>query len=106
MILKFFLHISKAEQKKRLQARIEDPSKHWKISESDLRDRTYWDKYMASYEKALSRCSTQWAPWYVIPSNLKWFRNWAVAQIIVNTLERMKLKFPEPKIDVSRLVIE
>jgi Polyphosphate kinase 2 (PPK2) len=59
-----------------------------------------------SYEKALSRCSTPWAPWYVIPSNLKWFRNWAVAQIIVNTLERMKLKFPEPEIDVSRLVIE
>jgi polyphosphate kinase 2 (PPK2 family) len=100
MILKFFLHISKV---KKLQARIEDPLKHWKISESDLQDR---DKYMASYEKALSRCSTQWAPWYVIPSNLKWFRNWTIAQIIVNTLERMKLKFPEPKIDVSRLVIE
>ena len=62
--------------------------------------------YMSSYEKALNRCSTPWAPWYVIPSNLKWFRNYAVAQIIVNTLERMKLKFPESKIDVSRLVIE
>ncbi len=105
-ILKFFLHISKAEQKKRLQGRIEDPSKHWKISESDLQDRKYWDKYMISYEKALSRCSTPWAPWYVIPANLKWFRNWAVAQIIVNTLERMKLKFPEPKIDLSRLIIK
>jgi PPK2 family polyphosphate:nucleotide phosphotransferase len=105
-ILKFFLHISKAEQKKRLQERIEDASKHWKISESDLQDRRYWDMYMSSYEKALTRCSTPWAPWYVIPSNIKWFRNWAVAQIIVNTLERMKLKFPEPKIDISRLVIE
>jgi PPK2 family polyphosphate:nucleotide phosphotransferase len=105
-ILKFFLHISEAEQKKRLQERIEDASKHWKISESDLQDMRYWDKYMTSYEKALTRCSTPWAPWYVIPSNLKWFRNWAVAQIIVNTLERMKLKFPEPKIDVSKLVIE
>jgi polyphosphate kinase 2 (PPK2 family) len=61
---------------------------------------------MASYEKALTSCSTPWASWYVIPSNLKWFRNWAVAQIIVNTLERMKLKFPQPKIDVSKLVIE
>ncbi len=100
------MYISEAEQKKRLQARIEDPLKHWKISESDLQDSTYWDKYMASYEKALTRCSTPWAPWYVIPSNLKWFRSRAVAQIIVNTLERMKLKFPEPKIDVSKLVVE
>src|SRR5215472_3166980 len=105
-ILKFFLHISKAEQKKRLQERIEDASKHWKISERDLQDRKYWDKYISSYEKALTQCSTPWAPWYVIPSNLKWFRNWAVAQIIVNTLERMKLKFPEPKTDFSKLVIE
>ena len=104
--LKFFLHISKDEQKKRLQERIEDPTKRWKISESDLQDRKYWDKYMESYEEALSRCSTPWAPWYVIPANLKWFRNWAVAQIIVNTLDRMKLKFPEPKIDVSRSIIE
>ncbi len=105
-ILKFFLHISKDEQKKRLQERIEDPTKHWKISESDLQDSKYWDKYMESYKEALSRCSTQWAPWHVIPANLKWFRNWAVAQIIVNTLDRMRLKFPEPKIDVSRFTIK
>lgn len=105
-ILKFFLHISKGEQKKRLQERIEDPTKHWKISESDLRDRKYWDKYMESYEEAMSRCSTSWAPWYVIPANLKWFRNWAVAQIIVNKLDRMKLKFPEPDIDISRFIME
>ena len=105
-ILKFFLHISKDEQKKRLQARIEDPTKHWKISESDLQNRKYWDKYMESYEEALSRCSTSWAPWYVIPANLKWIRNWAVAQIIVNKLDRMKLKFPEPEIDLSRLTME
>ena len=104
--LKFFLHISKDEQKKRLQERIDDPTKRWKISESDLRHRKYWDKYIESYEEALSRCSTPWAPWYVIPANLKWFRNWAVAQIIVNTLDRMKLKFPEPKIDVSSSIIE
>jgi PPK2 family polyphosphate:nucleotide phosphotransferase len=105
-LLKFFLHISKDEQKKRLQERIDDPTKHWKISESDLQDMRNWNKYMASYGKTLSRCSTPWAPWYVIPANVKWFRNWAIAKIIVNTLERMKLKFPEPKIDVSRLVIE
>ena len=95
-ILKFFLHISKDEQKKRIKERLMDPTKRWKISEGDLLVRKYWDKYMESYEQALSRCSTHWAPWYVIPANLKWFRNLAVAQIIVNTLDRMKLKYPQP----------
>jgi len=101
-ILKFFLHISKDEQKKRIKERLQDPKKRWKISESDLLARKYWDKYMESYEEALGRCSTQWAPWYVIPANLKWFRNWAVAQIIVDTLDRMKLKYPQPKVNVSK----
>jgi len=105
-ILKFFLHISKDEQKKRLQERIEDPTKHWKISENDFQNRKYWDKYMKAYGKALSRCSTSWAPWYVIPANLKWIRNWVVAEIIVNRLDRMKLKFPEPEVDFSRLTIK
>lgn len=104
-ILKFFLHISKDEQKKRIKERFLDPTKRWKISEGDLLVRKYWDKYMESYEQALSRCSTHWAPWYVIPANLKWFRNWAVAQIIVNTLDRMKLKYPQPRIDVSKSAI-
>lgn len=104
-ILKFFLHISKDEQKKRIKERLMDPTKRWKISEGDLLVRKYWDKYMESYEQALSRCSTHWAPWYVIPANLKWFRNWAVAQIIVNTLDRMKLKYPQPRIDVSKSAI-
>jgi len=105
-ILKFFLHISKDEQKKRLQERIEDPTKHWKISESDLQNRKYWDKYMKAYSELFRRCSTSWAPWYVIPANLKWIRNWAVAEIIVNRLDKMKLKFPEPEIDLSRLTIK
>jgi PPK2 family polyphosphate:nucleotide phosphotransferase len=104
-ILKFFLHISKHEQKKRLQERLEDPTKRWKISEGDLENRKYWDKYMESYEEALSKCSTKWAPWYIIPANLKWFRNWAVAQIILETLDSMKLKYPQPRIDVSKIVI-
>ena len=104
-ILKFFLHISKDEQKKRLQERLEDRTKRWKISEEDLGDRKYWDEYMEYYEEALSKCSTNWAPWYIIPSNLKWFRNWVVAQIIIETLDSMKLKYPEPKIDVSKFVI-
>jgi len=105
-ILKFFLHISKDEQKKRLQERIEDPTKHWKISENDFQNRKYWDKYMKAYGKALSRCSTSWAPWYVIPANLKWIRDLVVAEIIVNSLDKMKLKFPEPEVDFSRLTIK
>jgi polyphosphate kinase 2 (PPK2 family) len=100
------LHISKDEQKKRLQERIEDPTKQWKVSESDLQNRKYWDKYMKAYSELLRRCSTSWAPWYVIPANLKWIRNWAVAEIIVNRLTRMKLKFPEPEIDLSSLTIK
>lgn len=104
-ILKFFLHISKDEQKKRIKERLMDSTKRWKISEGDLLVRKYWDKYMESYEQALSRCSTHWAPWYVIPANSKRFRNWAVAQIIVNTLDRMKLRYPQPRIDVSKSTI-
>jgi len=101
-ILKFFLNISKDEQKKRIEERLADPTKRWKISEGDLLIRKYWDKYTKSYEQALSRCNTHLAPWYIIPANLKWFRNWAVAQIIVNTLDKMKLKYPQPRIDVSK----
>lgn len=104
-ILKFFLHISKDEQMKRLKERLEDPRKHWKISEEDIKDRKYWDKYMESYEEMLSRCSTEWAPWHIIPANLKWFRNWAIATIIMEILDSMKLKYPQPKIDVSKFVI-
>ncbi len=105
-MLKFFLHISKEEQKKRLQARLEDPTKHWKISESDIQDRKFWDKYMESYEQALNVCSTTWAPWYIVPANVKWFRDWLLADIVVKTLSKMKLKYPQPKIDISKFVIE
>jgi PPK2 family polyphosphate:nucleotide phosphotransferase len=105
-ILKFFLHISKDEQKKRLLERLQDPRKHWKISESDLQDRKYWDNYMESYENVLAICSTRYAPWYIIPANSKWFRNWMVAQIVIKTLKSMKLKYPQPKIDISKFSIE
>jgi PPK2 family polyphosphate:nucleotide phosphotransferase len=105
-ILKFFLHISKDEQKKRLQERLKDPMKHWKISENDLRNHKYWNKYMDAYEEALRSCSTKWAPWYIIPANVKSFRDWTVAQIIVKTLEGMNLKYPEPKMDVSEFAID
>ena len=105
-MLKFFLHISKDEQKKRLQARLEDPTKRWKISESDIQDRKFRDKYMESYEQALNVCSTTWAPWYIVPANVKWFRDWLVAEIVVKTLSKMKLKYPQPKINISNFAIE
>ncbi len=105
-ILKFFLHISKEEQTERLQARLDDPDKHWKVSEADFRERQYWDDYTEAYEAALSKCSTKWAPWYVIPANRKWFRNLAVASIIVEELESMDLEFPKPSVDISKIAIE
>jgi PPK2 family polyphosphate:nucleotide phosphotransferase len=102
-ILKFFLHISKDEQKKRLLKRIHDPRKVWKISEADFLERKYWDDYGAAYEAALGRCNTREAPWYIIPSNKKWFRNLAVSHIIVERLEQMHLNFPARSIDVRKL---
>jgi PPK2 family polyphosphate:nucleotide phosphotransferase len=105
-IVKFFLHISKDEQKKRFEQRLADPTKHWKASAADFEERKYWDDYTAAFEEALSRCSTPRAPWYVIPANRKWFRNLTVAEIIRDTLKGMKMKFPKPAEDISKLVIE
>ena len=102
-ILKFFLHISKEEQKKRIEDRIKDPKKHWKLSPTDFKEREYWDDYQAAYEDVLIRCSTEWAPWYAIPADKKWFRNLAVAQIMLETLESMKMKFPEASFDPTKL---
>jgi PPK2 family polyphosphate:nucleotide phosphotransferase len=102
-ILKFFLHISKDEQKKRFEERIADDHKRWKVSPADFREREYWDDYMRAYEDALTRCNTKVAPWFVIPANKKWFRNLAVAQIIVETLEGLGMKFPKPEIDVTKI---
>lgn len=105
-ILKFFLHISKEEQKKRLQERIDDPQKHWKLSPSDIPERELWDQYMAAYEDVFARCSTEIAPWYIIPADHKWFRNLLVADIIARTLKDMNPKWPPPKVDVSSLVLK
>jgi len=102
-ILKFFLHISKDEQKKRFMERIDDPKKCWKLSESDFEERHFWDDYTEAYEDALMECSTDDAPWFVIPSNKKWFRNLAVSHVIVEALESMKLKFPEPTINAKKI---
>jgi PPK2 family polyphosphate:nucleotide phosphotransferase len=106
VILKFFLHISKEEQRKRLQERLKDPTKNWKFSELDLKERELWDDYQQAYEDALSQCSTQWAPWYVIPANHKWYRNWLVARTIVDTLESLKLSFPVAGTDLSKIQIK
>ncbi|MDE0637853.1 MAG: polyphosphate kinase 2 family protein [Candidatus Poribacteria bacterium] len=106
IVLKFFLHISKDEQKERLEARINDPSKHWKITEADIRERAYWDDYMQAYEAVLQKCSTDWAPWYVIPANKKWYRNLVITERIVETLEGLDMKFPKPTSDVSILSVD
>ena len=104
-ILKFFLHISREEQKARFEARLEDPTKSWKFSKDDLRKREDWDEYVLAFEQALSRCSTPWAPWYVIPANHKWYRNLAISQIIVDALEKLEMKYPPPPEDAGEIVI-
>jgi PPK2 family polyphosphate:nucleotide phosphotransferase len=95
VIRKFFLHISKAEQKKRFLARLDQPEKNWKFSVQDAREREHWDAYMAAYEDMLRSTSTEEAPWYVVPADHKWFTRMAVADIIVDTLEGLKLEFPQ-----------
>ncbi len=105
-ILKFFLLIDRDEQRKRLQSRIDTPEKQWKFKVDDLKERMLWDKYMAAYEDALSRCSTESAPWYVIPSNRNWFRNLAVAEIVADAMDDLKLKYPEPGLGVEGTVVE
>ena len=102
-ILKFFLHISKDEQKKRFEQRIKDPDRRWKISAADFEERKFWADYTAAYEDALAACSTKQAPWYIVPANKKWFRNLAVSHIITETLEEMHMKFPAPTVDVKKL---
>jgi PPK2 family polyphosphate:nucleotide phosphotransferase len=102
-ILKFFLHISKDEQKRRIEERIANPTKHWKLSPADIEERQYWDDYTEAYEDAISRCSTKYAPWFIIPANHKWFRNLAVSKILVEALEKMNPKYPTPELDIARM---
>jgi len=104
-ILKFYLHISKDQQKERLQARLKDPEKNWKFNPEDLNERKLWPHYTRAYEEALSQCSTEAAPWFVIPSNKKWFRNLAIAKIILQKLKSLNPKFPKPQMDLSKIVI-
>lgn len=102
-IVKFYLHIDKEEQLSRFLKRLELPEKHWKISDSDYSERAYWDKYQNAFEDALSKCSTKHAPWYVIPANHKWFRNLAVSEILVETLKSMRMKIPDPSVDINEI---
>jgi PPK2 family polyphosphate:nucleotide phosphotransferase len=100
-ILKFFLHISKKEQLKRFEQRLDDPAKRWKISESDYAEREHWDDYMQAYEDALAKCNTEDAPWFVIPADHKWFRDLAISEIIVATLETMNIQVPKPTVNIE-----
>jgi PPK2 family polyphosphate:nucleotide phosphotransferase len=102
-ILKFFLYISKEEQLARFKERLDDPARQWKISASDYTERDKWDDYIKAFEAALSRCSTERAPWFVIPSNHKWFRNLAVSKIIADALADMKLQLPKPTVDIDEI---
>jgi len=104
-VLKFYLHISKDEQKERFQARLDDPSKHWKFSKGDLPVREQWDDYMHAFEDALSLCNTDYAPWHIIPANRKWYRNYIITKTLVETLEAMPLEYPHPEAGIEHIVI-
>jgi PPK2 family polyphosphate:nucleotide phosphotransferase len=104
-VLKFFLHISRDEQKRRLESRLQDPDKRWKFSSNDLKERAWWDDYQAAFEDAVNHCSTPHAPWYVIPANRKWYRNLVVARTIADTLEAMAPRFPAAEKGLDKVEI-
>jgi len=106
VILKFFLHISKDEQKRRLEARRDNAHKQWKFNPADLEEREHWDAYQDAFQDAIGKCSTKHAPWYVVPSDKKWFRNWVVSDVIVRTLKELKPKYPPPVPGIEKIVIK
>jgi PPK2 family polyphosphate:nucleotide phosphotransferase len=105
-ILKFYLHISLDEQKNRLQDRLGDPNKQWKFNVGDLKERKLWSEYMQAYEDVLGKTSTDWAPWYIVPANHKWYRNLVVGTVLVDALKKLDMKYPKPTEDLSNIVIE
>ena len=105
ILLKFFLHISKDEQAKRLQSRLDNPRKNWKFEKADLAIRARWPDFQKAYEDVLNRCSTPYAPWHVIPAEGKWHRDYFIARTVVDALEKLKLKWPKPKEDLSKIRI-
>jgi PPK2 family polyphosphate:nucleotide phosphotransferase len=102
-IVKFFLHIDSQEQLERFGDRLNEADKQWKISDADYEERECWDDYQKAYEDAINKCSFNYAPWYIIPSNRKWFRNLAISQILVETMEGWKMKYPEPSVDLNAI---
>ena len=105
VILKFFLNISQEEQTRRLQSRLDDPEKHWKLSDADFKERQFWDDYVDAYEDVLSKTSTKHAPWFAIPADVKWYRNIAISEIIVDALKSLKLKYPKPTVEASKITL-
>ncbi|MCB0191022.1 MAG: polyphosphate kinase 2 family protein [Anaerolineae bacterium] len=105
-LLKFYLHISKDEQKERFQARLDQPHKRWKFNPGDLAERALWDDYMTAFEAAFEKCSTKVAPWHIVPANKKWYRNLLIAEKIIETLEGLKLEYPAPAEGLDDIVIE
>ena len=105
-LLKFFLHISKEEQKERLEARLKDPQKIWKFNPGDLKERKLWDEYQTTYEAVINQCTTNSAPWHVVPANRKWFRNLVLFETVVAKLEEMNPQFPVPTFDPAGVVVE
>ena len=105
-VLKFYLHISRDEQKQRLQDRLDEPDKNWKFSAGDLEERKYWDEYQRAFEEVLNQCSTPWAPWNIVPANHKWARDVAIAEKVADALENMNPQYPQADFDVEGVVIE
>lgn len=105
-IVKVFLHISKDEQKERLQARLDDPTKRWKFSKADIEERNFWDDYQRAYDDALSKCNTEHAPWYIVPANRKWYRDYVVSQIIRQRLEELDPQFPAAEEGLEHMVVQ
>lgn len=105
-IVKFFLHIDKQEQLERFGDRLDEPDKQWKISEADYEEREFWDDYQQAYMDAISKCSFNYAPWYIIPANHKWFRDLAVSQILVDTMEDWNMKYPQPTVDITAIKLK
>ncbi len=105
IVLKFFLHISEGYQKDRLQRRLDRPDKHWKFDPADLDDRGRWDQFMEAYSESIQRCSTNHAPWYVVPAERRWFRDMVVMQTIVDKLQSLRMSYPEPDFDPAKIDI-
>jgi PPK2 family polyphosphate:nucleotide phosphotransferase len=105
-LIKCFLHISKDEQKERLEARLDDPTKRWKFSRGDLAERKYWDAYQEAYEDVLSKCNTEYAPWHIVPADRKWYRNLVISNLLRKTLEEMDPQFPPEEPGLDEIVVE